>query len=130
MMGIQVKWDNKDKTILLYSFAESWSWREYDAAMELGQEMIDAANKSVSVIMDFQHTRFAPPGGMRNVSKSFRHLSDVQLNKLVIVGATGLLQIMLDARRSLHPRTASCLVHTVTLEQAYKLLNQGVGAGA
>lgn len=129
-MGIQVKWDNKQKNILVCTFEENWTWREYDAAMELGREMIDSVSHPVDVIFDVQRTLFAPSGALRNLGKSFRGLTDANLNHLVIVGATGIFQIIVDVLHNLYPRAATSMVHAATLTEAYKLLGQSVGAGS
>jgi hypothetical protein len=129
-MGILVKWDNAEQTILLCAFEESWSWNDYHAAMQQGREMMEDVNRAVDVIFDFQRTHFAPSGALRNLGSSFSKLSDASLNRLVIVGATGILHIIVDVLGNRYPDAASKMIHAVSIEQAYKLLGQGAGTGS
>lgn len=128
-MGIQVRWDNPQKDILLCIFEESWNWQDYQAAMEQGRALIDSVDYAVDVIFDFQRTHFAPSGALRHLGNSFRSLADAHLNRLVIVGATGILHIIVEVLNNLYPRTAETMTQAVTLEQAYKLLGREAGAG-
>ncbi len=128
-MGIQVRWDNPQQDILLCVFEETWNWQDYHAAMQQGRALIDSVDHSVDVIFDFQRTHFAPSGALRHLGNSFRSLADANLNRLVIVSATGILHIIVEVLTNLYPRTAASMSQAVTMKEAYKLLGHEASAG-
>ncbi|MBL8161637.1 MAG: hypothetical protein JNJ61_06580 [Anaerolineae bacterium] len=123
-MGIHVEWANRERTLLIYSFGGSWDWNDYQAASEQARGMTGSAAQQVDVILDFRHTNALPQGMMRQFSSSFRSLAyqPHNVDRMVIVGATGLLVIISNVLRNIYPQVTAKVLEAPTLEKAYTLL--------
>jgi hypothetical protein len=123
-MGIHVEWANRERTLLIYSFSGNWDWNDYHAASEQARSMTAASAQQVDVILDFRQTNALPQGVMRQFSSSFRSMAQQvhHVDRMVIVGATGLLVIISNVLRNSYPQVTAKVLEAPTLEKAYTLL--------
>lgn len=66
-MAVSIQWDNPDKTRILISYRDAWTWEQLYSAMEECTYMIDGVPHTVHIIHDWQHTSTLPPGAMNHM---------------------------------------------------------------
>ncbi|MEO8612206.1 MAG: hypothetical protein ABI690_30205 [Chloroflexota bacterium] len=59
-MGVQVVWDNPEKTIILMTVAGHWEWEAFKAVVNLCNEMIESVPYHVHFILDRQGGHWTP----------------------------------------------------------------------
>lgn len=123
-MGIHVAWSNPERTLLTYTFSGSWDWADYHSVSEQAYSMTSSVTHQVDVILDFCQTNALPQGVLRHFSSSFRNMAHQprNINRIVIVGATGLLVIVSNVLRNVYPQVTAKVLEAPTLEKAYALL--------
>jgi hypothetical protein len=89
-MAVQVNWDDKEHTILLYTFACTWTWDELYTAIDEGLALTESISHTIYIIVDFQKSRGLPP-------KAFSHFNHIksftneQAELVVVVGGRTVL---------------------------------------
>ncbi len=127
-MNITVEWANLEHTLLIYTFMEEWGWDDYYTATDQGRAMISAQSHPVDVIFDFSASRIVPTGALKHFGNMFRGFADQpsNLNRMVVVGAMGLLVIIGNVLRNLYPKASANVFETHTIEEAFRLLSASV----
>jgi hypothetical protein len=59
-MGVQVQWDNPEKTIILMNIAGHWEWDEVREAVTVCNEMIESVPYHVHFILNRQGGHWTP----------------------------------------------------------------------
>jgi hypothetical protein len=123
-MGISVEWINPEQTILLYTFDAVWCWDNYDAATVYGYQLIAASPYWVDAICDLSRVDSPPPRALSNFARGFCMPVNAppNLNRLVMVGASGLLRVIGQVVLNRYPQDRDRVLHALTLEQAYQML--------
>lgn len=127
-MGIAIDWANAEHTLLIYTFSAAWDWDHYYAVTDMGRDMIAGENHYVDVIFDFSESRLVPKGALKHFGNTFRGLSDQpqNMNRMVVVGAMGLLVIIGNVLRNLYPKATANVFEALTIEEAYGILSASV----
>lgn len=60
-MSINVKWDNAEQTIILWTFIGRWSWGEYDSALTEATTLLDSVKHHVDFLYDLREMSILPP---------------------------------------------------------------------
>ncbi len=60
-MSIHVKWDNPEKTIILWTFIGRWAWGEYDDSLRESDRLLDSVNHRVDFLYDVREMSILPP---------------------------------------------------------------------
>lgn len=130
-MTIDVQWNNPSQTILIYTFSNSWNWDDYYAATDRGRVMMADVRHRVDVIYDFEQVYTVPSGALRHFGNTFRGIADApdNLDRMVVVGATGLLSIIANVLRNLYPSTNGNVFEALTREQALAMLVRPARSG-
>lgn len=92
-MGIQVQWDNDEKTILRYDYQARWSWNELYQAVDQGYHLIDSVAHPVAVIIDLTASEGIPPGALSH-ARSIQQRAHPRISMNVAVNAGGLLSTL------------------------------------
>jgi hypothetical protein len=86
-MGVQVRWDNDDKTIACYDFSDPWTWDQFHEAVTEIHAMVGSVTHKVDYIADMSVSRIAPGNAIFHI----RHaIQDAPTNSglLVVVGGS------------------------------------------
>jgi hypothetical protein len=86
-MGVQVLWDNDEKTIACYEFVDPWTWEEFHQAVTEIHTMVRSVTNKVDYIADMSRSRIAPGNALLHI----RHaIQDAPPNSglLVVVGGS------------------------------------------
>jgi len=68
-MGIEVRWDNKAKTIILMTLGGHWGWQDLQEAVFVCNQMIESVPHHVHFILDRQGGHWTPGNLLSNVGK-------------------------------------------------------------
>lgn len=124
-MGIQVRWDNDEKTVICYSFEGRWTWDELHDAIAESRRLLDAVDYKVNTIADMRQSTILPPSLLSN-ARAIMSGSHPNEGFTVVVGSNKLVQIMYDMTKRVYPRllNENRLIVLPTMEQAYARLDQ------
>lgn len=122
-MGINVRWDNDEQTIIRYAFDGRWTWNDLYAALDRVQEMAASVEHRVDAIIDLTRADLMPAGvffsldGRKNAQK-LASKADAARGLIVIAGANAFIRSVYDAFRALNRSAASGIHFTETTAQA------------
>jgi hypothetical protein len=84
MMGVQVAWDNAEKTIVRYVFEGKWTWEEFFPVYDNAIAMEKSVPHRVHVILDLRKAIGVPANTLMQVKKiSDKQPDNIGLNVLV-----------------------------------------------
>ncbi len=134
-MGINVRWDNEEQTIIQYSFDGRWTWNDLYSALDRVQEMSASVDHRVDAIIDLTHADLMPAGaifsldGRKNAQK-LASKANAARGLIVIAGANAFIRSIYDAFRAFNRSVATGIHFTETLGQAraYLLERQALAA--
>jgi hypothetical protein len=73
-MPIQVEWDNDEKRIIRWTFAERWTGQEFRDTIQKSNELMNAQDHTVSYIIDFSQAEGVPrKSSMKHETQSVKH---------------------------------------------------------
>lgn len=85
-MGIQVGWEQDQRTSLIFKFDRTWSWIELRKKMRLAFALSRTVDYSVGIIFDLSETLFFPDEPIQHVRGLIPHLPP-NWNTIVIISA-------------------------------------------
>ena len=121
-MGVEVRWVNPDKTVILFVYVHPWSWDDLHEARSTRDDMLEAVDHAVTVIVDLTASRQLPPNlfaGIRRVWEKKHSKS----GSIILVCPNPLLRSACNVLLRLTPGMTSHVRMTYTLSEAYTLLN-------
>lgn len=130
-MKVRVSWkDPAAKTMLQYTFDEDLEWEHFHRAFKRGETRMKEVAHPVNVILNFEKTTVVPAGGLQNLAKIYQEKAakPENMNKTVIVGANGLLFVLLGVVRNMHMRGAADVMSAKTMDEASELLDSSASA--
>jgi hypothetical protein len=122
-MGVQVVWDNDEKTIVRYIFEERYTWDEFESAGRQHIEMMKTTDGPVGVILDYPKNVMPP---MYALSIGREHVSRRDpRNYLIVVSTTSLLlRGLIGLFRRFYPKESEQIMLVASVEEARTLLAQ------
>jgi hypothetical protein len=122
-MGIQIVWDNDEKTILRYIFDTHWTWDDFYKARSEAYNHIDTVQHKVGVIFDAPVNMSLPPNMITHSRSAINKTHD---NTLIVVAvvANGYVRAMLSMVRKLSKKAAEKMELAPTLDEARTLAQQ------
>lgn len=123
-MGVQVVWDNTDKTVVRFIYEGSWTWQEYHQTIQTANAMMDTVAHPVVSIVDMRATKYIPPNAMRHIrqviNESRNHNNS---NIAVYLGADDFTQALVNATQRIYldVRAFSQFFYAESLEAAREL---------
>jgi len=87
-MGITVKWDNKDETVLCYEVKGQWTLEDVDAAVEETHAMTENITYGVHAIIDIRNSRTIADGVLVYLRKAMRLIPDFDSVICVVTNST------------------------------------------
>lgn len=102
---IIVEWDNVEKTILMVSICEDWSWADMYQAIDDINRLLDTVAYPVYTIMDFTHATHIPDNALLNLKKLNRSHHPNQ-DKTAVIGLGFYGQNLINMFIQLHGKLA------------------------
>lgn len=120
-MPVQINWDDKEHTILLYTFGCTWTWDELYKAIDEGFALTKTVSHNFSIIVDFQKSRGLPPKAFSH----FHHIKSVtseQVDLIVVVGGGTVLLTLFNLFVLIAGSVAHKFVWVPDLDKAHTTL--------
>jgi len=129
-MGIEVKWDNPEKTILLQTFEGKWSGAEYYASLDEMSVLLKDASQRVHLVGDMTDSIGIPALNLLAASGRVVKMVEQQFATITVVKAHNYFQSLVNVVRRMSPALAERVYFVNTLDEAYKLLAKRIEASA
>lgn len=120
-MGIDVLWDDSERTILRYDFEPEWTWVEFWEAIDESNAMMLSVPYTVDFIGNFSNGKLPSIGSFRILKRS-REVSPDNLGLIVLVGMNDFIRVLLEVFTKIYPALGARMVAVHTLEEARALL--------
>lgn len=126
-MGISVKWDNDEQTIIQCVFDGRWSWNELYATLDKVKEMSGSVDHRVDAIINFSKADLIPSGsifsfdGKKHAQKLAKKAHETR-GLIVIAGANGFIRSIYDTFRLFDKNVSSGVYFADTTKQARSFL--------
>lgn len=126
-MSIQLRWDDPDHTILLYTFTPPWQWDEYYRAADSEWDLLDAVNYRVDTILDVSDLDSFPKDAATHFKNAGAH---VHRNRglLLLVGKDQVIMPFCDMLREIYPRSIGEILLASTLTRARTFVSAQYGS--
>jgi hypothetical protein len=91
-MGINTRWDNRDKTTILMEFETEWSFGDLEDAIRRVDEMIISVEHQVDVLIDVEGAKL--PKDVMNMAKMLISTGEARANEgnRIVVGASSVVR--------------------------------------
>lgn len=122
-MGIEIVWDNDEKTILRYIFDTHWTWDDFYTAKAEAYRQIDTVPHKVGVIFDAPE-KITLPANMITHSKSAVSKTHDNTAIVVVVVTNLYLRTMLTLVMKLSKKAAETMRLVSSLDEARTLVYQ------
>ncbi|MBC8171272.1 MAG: hypothetical protein H7X77_06355 [Anaerolineae bacterium] len=122
-MGIQLKWTDETKTVILQTFEGKWTWEDFYKVNQQAFAMIHTVSHKVDIFSDFRTSGPLPVGGaITHARNALKEMPD-NWGMLVIINDGVLINVMVSAfttmfRNSMGKKTLLAR----TLEEAHQLV--------
>jgi hypothetical protein len=91
-MGINTRWDNREKTVVLLEFETEWSFSDLEDAIRRVDEMITSVDHQVDVLIDVEGAKL--PKDVMNMAKMLISTGEARANEgnRIVVGASSVIR--------------------------------------
>ncbi len=129
-MGIEVLWDNEEKTIIRYDYGKDWSWDDFWTAVETSNAMVRTVSHTVDFIANFEGGT-PPPLGAFSKFKRAQEISPPNVGIIAIAGGSSFINALVSTFSRIYKQLGQRLIMTSTLSEAReKLAERQKAAGA
>jgi hypothetical protein len=128
-MGIEVSWDNEERTIIRHTYQGEWTWDETRAAIKTAEAMLGEVSHRVDVIVDMKAASRLPanPTSIFREAVSFVQHPDVGM--IVMISNSLLIQTFANILATVYPKAGEKIVLVSSEEEAYARLADHRRAG-
>jgi hypothetical protein len=98
-VGIDVYWDNAEKTILHQDYGATWGWQDYEAAFAQVHQFAGEIDHPFGIIADVGLVSSIPPDAIKHGSRAVRELPD-NVSLCVVVTPSRLTMMLLQVIRA------------------------------
>lgn len=119
-MGVQVQWDNPEKTIIRYDFSGRWTWDEFYVAYDKAKVMLSGTTQKVHFIMnstDDISRKYTPPNALTHMM-SIGRKSVPNAGKVIRVGGSQFTRVLFQMVSKVNPKLIDTFAFATTLEEA------------
>lgn len=120
-MGITVEWDNLEKTIILCTYRDTWTWEEFFWAAQKASALQDTVQHTVDMVLDMRDSASTPSG----VTGKFREIARIHHPNTgirVLVTHTDVIKVLFQVFASVYRPAARKYQVVDSLEKAYALI--------
>ena len=119
-MSIQVRWADSQQTIVLYQYADNWTWAEVYEAMTESKRLLDGDFKDVFFIHDFTNGQTVPKDVFTH---GRRFIFEMPENTIVALVGTALLgRMLIDVLSRFSPKFKQQYRLAETVDEAIALI--------
>jgi len=129
-MGIEVNWDNEEKTIIQYVYEGRWTLQDFDDARAKAAKLEETVTHRIDVIVDVRKSSLVPTGAISRgkqviTTTPVSHPSEAMA---IIVGAGPLVRSIYDVVSKVYPDIVRRrgFRFARSLEEAHELIAQEV----
>jgi hypothetical protein len=121
-----VFWDNPEKTIEVYDFAAIWTWKDFYAAKEKGDAMINSVSHEVVVV-------FSGPVGIRLPESFLTNVININRARhprarlAIVVVNNAFVRVMFNTFSRLYSREVQKVAFVNSLEEARRVATSTTG---
>lgn len=123
-MGIQLQWDNPERTIIRYDFDSHWTSEDFFNAIAADDPMIASVDHPVHLIFDMSNSDTVPVIQLTRLRQIANSVQD-NSGMIVLVGANMWINALADIFQKVYATRLDNfkgLFHTVTLEDARTII--------
>ena len=96
-MSIHTRWDDAEKTTILYTIDGHWTWSDLYDALDLGRDMMDSvSHEHIDFIVDMTACKLLPDNALSNFAR-MSNKSHPKSNRMVLAGASTFVRALLNA---------------------------------
>jgi hypothetical protein len=121
-MGIEVSWDNEERTIIRHTYQGEWTWEEFLAALEKSNTMLDSVNHLVDCIVDMTNSRQILTSSTTSYHKIAAYSQHPNWGVSVLVTKSFLVQTFAGVFTKLYPKFGRKILFASSEEEAYARL--------
>ncbi|GAB5491196.1 MAG: hypothetical protein Phog2KO_14110 [Phototrophicaceae bacterium] len=128
-MGVEIQWDNDEKTIMHFIYEGRWTWKEFYTKIDEANQLMDTVPHPCVSIIDMQKSRYLPSGAALHISNVIRQsMSHNNSGISVFLQADMIVQIMIDVLKEIYPDILENTewLYANTLEEARKMAQEQV----
>ncbi len=126
-MKIDLYWDNEAETMLLCEFHAGWTWDELMAVLKTVKRLSEERKQVFGALVDLRQGMTLPGGSILNKESLQQFQQVMQLGSngkgpVAIIGAGGMVRMVVDAIRSVNSSAVSDVLFVSTLEEGREQL--------
>ncbi|MFN8528728.1 MAG: hypothetical protein U0670_08970 [Anaerolineae bacterium] len=127
-MGIELYWDNEERTVMLCEVRGSWTWDDLFATLDKIKKVTDRSEQTIGAILDLTDGVTIPGGSIFNPTalghaKKMLQMSGGQTGPLVIVGASPMIKTVFNTFKGLDRQVTQHVAFSATVDDARALLD-------
>jgi hypothetical protein len=124
-MGISVDWDNNEKTIILWTFSDPWTWEDFRVGFDRSYLLMRSVHHTVHILADARTVTKVPSGNILSNIRMLITRYPANLGLHVAVSENVMIRALGEMVGRLVPKSTGHGIHTVpTLDEAYQLLER------
>ena len=122
-MGIEVTWDNDQKTIVRHTYKGQWTVSDFYKCVDESAEMLQSVDHPVDLIIDMLHCDSPPQGIIPAYQYADRRVPENQ--RLIVMVQIGVIRQAYDRIvDKIAPRAGENRHQVETLDEAYAVIAQ------
>ena len=126
-MGIELTWDNEEKTILCHAYKGAWTVRDLYGAIDESRRLLLEVGHPVDLIIDMRESGNPPPGLMPAYRYADKKVPENQ--RLVVMVEVGKVMLAFNSMiGEVAPLTARNRYTVNTMEEAHTLIAEYVAS--
>jgi hypothetical protein len=127
-MTVEIRWDNAEKTSILFVFGRHWNWIEYDRAFDAAHELIRSVphQKKVHMIVDLLDCPMPQGNAINHLRRAFaRKPKNTGITVLVVKSGPGNLfeQLIFNAFLKMNKDHAEGTTIAFSLKEARRIVS-------
>jgi hypothetical protein len=122
-MGIAVRWDNNERTIIRYTYTARWTWDELYTALAEQAALQASVTHEVAILVDARNTNIVPEGFIAQVKRVAERMPPHTGLRIIVSGNPFIKSLFLLVSK-LFPHMIGDMLFVATIEGAYSLLHE------
>ncbi len=128
-MGVELYWDNDERTVMLLEFEGRWTWEQLFEQLAIAKQVGDKASYEIGAIVNIADGATIPGGSLFKPvnfenAKKMLEMGSSGTGPIVIAGGNPMLRTAYDTMSRLNASATSNIYFTRTVAEARSLLAQ------
>jgi len=120
-MSITVEWDNPERTIILCTYRDTWTWEEFFGAAQEASDLQDTVQHTVDMVLDMRDSA-STPSGVTGKFKEIARISHPNTGIRVLVTDADVMKLLFQVFATVYRPAARKYQVVDSLEKAYALI--------